>query len=611
MMKSLRLIAALLIAVCSTAKAQTSQTVTLGCNSVANIKAWTGLTSVSTSGGTTFDAATYQGLTVTATHGSTETRFWRAKDLRVYASGGSLTFSVPAGGAITEISFTGSKIGLTANTGLQELNSNSKRWAPDAGQTVSTVTFTATVHNQFTSIDVTYTLPDTGGTQDPALAFSPAEATATLGQVFAAPALTNPYGVSVRYESEDSRVATVDDQSGEVTIVAQGTTVIKAISTATSVYASSTVSYTLHVVAPTITTFPYVEPFTTGIGYFASDGQRIATTTPVWNISSRYGAVGSGYVNNTRYDVTNALFISPEIDLASLTQAWVYFEHYVYMGGSLDLARNMQKLLVRKVGETNWTPLNIPRYSITEYVNSGDIDLSAYVGHKIQLAFAYNSTTSEAPNWEIKNFVVSEKPQRLVKVGSTGYATYYYGAEPLVVPAGVEASTYMMRSLPTKLLVQSHVYVTGDVIPAGTAVVLQADPNTEHLFAVSYGDAGIEDSDSQLEGSDAVFTPTNDTDYYYYKLTTKNGANVGFYWAKPDGSAFANGAHKAYLKVPKSVVDAAGVKDFLRLSDDTATSITSALEAEGAEAPRYNVAGQRVGAGYRGLVIQGGKKVMQ
>jgi hypothetical protein len=43
------------------------------------------------------------------------------------------------------------------------------------------------------------------------------------------------------------------------------------------------------------------------------------------------------------------------------------------------------------------------------FANSGDIDLSAYAGKKIQVAFKYVSTSSQADTWEIKNLVVTSK----------------------------------------------------------------------------------------------------------------------------------------------------------------------------------------------------------
>lgn len=609
MTKTLRLLAALLIAVCGTAQAQTEQTVTLDCSTQAGIKTWTGLTAAA-SGATQFTSATYQGLTVSATKGTANPAFQNASDFRVYQKGGTLTFSVPEGGQITQVAFfvtTASYFGLTPSSGGGEVNSGSRRWSGNA----QSVTFSMTKNNRFTSFQVTYTLPNTSGTEDANLSFTPATAVATLGEPFTAPVLSNPNGVTVRYESTDSRVATVDGTTGEVTLVGRGTATIKVISIPDATYAASEASYVLTVVSPEVSTFPYTEPFTTGTGFFYAEGPLVAAVTPVWNFSAKYGAVGSGYVNGAPHEVADALLISPVIDLGGLTQAWAYFDHYVYKGSSVELAQGMQKLLLRKEGETTWTTLAIPNWSIEEFVNSGNIDLTAYAGQKVQLALAYNSTTEEAPNWEVKNFTVSERPQPTVTIGKTGYATFFYGASALVVPAGLEAYTYKLNS-GTGYLEESYLYAKGEVIPAATGLVLKGTANT--TYTLSFGDAAEAQADPEnlLEGSDVATTPVNDPSCYYYKLTTKGGTNVGFYWGNADGSAFANAAHKAYLKLAKSVVEGGAVKNFFSLSgsNDATTAISEAGQ-DITDAPRYNVAGQRVGAGFRGLVIQGGKKFVQ
>lgn len=42
-------------------------------------------------------------------------------------------------------------------------------------------------------------------------------------------------------------------------------------------------------------------------------------------------------------------------------------------------------------------------------MSSGAIDLSAYVGKKVKLAFHYTSTDAIAGTWELKNVLVTSK----------------------------------------------------------------------------------------------------------------------------------------------------------------------------------------------------------
>lgn len=98
-------------------------------------------------------------------------------------------------------------------------------------------------------IDLTTAVPDTRA--EAGLSWSTDNASASIedGDVinFTAPTLSNPNEVSgITYESTETSVATVS-ASGKVTIIAAGTTTIKAIFDGDSTYKPQTVSYTLTV----------------------------------------------------------------------------------------------------------------------------------------------------------------------------------------------------------------------------------------------------------------------------------------------------------------------------------------------------------------------------
>lgn len=81
---------------------------------------------------------------------------------------------------------------------------------------------------------------------DPGLAWSAASFEATIGTDNTFPTLSNEYGVTVTYTSSDTAVATIDSK-GNITLVAAGTTAIKASSAATDTYAADSDSYSLTV----------------------------------------------------------------------------------------------------------------------------------------------------------------------------------------------------------------------------------------------------------------------------------------------------------------------------------------------------------------------------
>ena len=91
------------------------------------------------------------------------------------------------------------------------------------------------------------------GLIDPQLAFSAEEVTATLGEDFTEPTLSAAQDFdfgNLKYSSSNKNVATVDEGTGEVTLVAAGTTTITAKSEAYDEFLAGSASYKLTVVKP-------------------------------------------------------------------------------------------------------------------------------------------------------------------------------------------------------------------------------------------------------------------------------------------------------------------------------------------------------------------------
>ena len=84
--------------------------------------------------------------------------------------------------------------------------------------------------------------------QDPTLSFSKTEVEATLGADFTAPTLTtDPAGLTVTYASSKPEFATVNENTGVVTLVAAGTTTITATFAGNDNYNEASASYTLKI----------------------------------------------------------------------------------------------------------------------------------------------------------------------------------------------------------------------------------------------------------------------------------------------------------------------------------------------------------------------------
>lgn len=192
-----------------------------------------------------------------------------------------------------------------------------------------------------------------------------------------------------------------------------------------------------------------------------------------------------------------------------------------------------------------------------------------------------------------------------VTIGETGYATLYYSSLALTVPAGVKGYTCSLTGGSFKM---EEIFTEDKIIPAGTGVLLNGNPGT-YTFNVS-SEAGTPVDDNWLKGSDEKATTKDGERYYMLSLDAKNTAgSVGFYWGAPNGGAFTNGAHKAYLCVKPGV---AGAKTCYRFDGQTtAIDGTRADKPTAADGAVYNLAGQRVDRSYKGVVIKNGKKYIQ
>lgn len=118
---------------------------------------------------------------------------------------------------------------------------------------------------------------------------------------------------------------------------------------------------------------------------------------------------GKGYLNVTGFGSTGnglSYAISPVIDLTSYTSAKASFRHAAKFQTTL---KELCGFVVRESGSTTWTDLTIPEWPAAgawTFVSSGDIDLSAYAGKKIQVAFKYGCSDAGADQWEINDLEV-------------------------------------------------------------------------------------------------------------------------------------------------------------------------------------------------------------
>lgn len=236
-------------------------------------------------------------------------------------------------------------------------------------------------------------------------------------------------------------------------------------------------------------------------------------------------------------------------------------------------------------GLQDGTGKNIFQYNIERYTSN-------ILNHLLETAPA---------NW---TYTTTKAPINVDGKGITYWSTFYASNNRLL-PEGVTA--YAVKSNNDGRAQLVKVADGGQVIP-GCQGYLLSTANENGFCLTPSENAPVEVStENLLMGSDEAMT-FNDANYTYYILG-KSGEDVGFYWQKDtDGASVNNAAHKAFLRVPAS--SGAKFLSFTFGEETTGINGITASDAEQNGTALYNLAGQRVAKGYKGLVIKNGKKYL-
>lgn len=223
----------------------------------------------------------------------------------------------------------------------------------------------------------------------------------------------------------------------------------------------------------------------------------------------------------------------------------------------------------------------------------------------------------------------------------SGGSTTYYTSTPVLEVANINVSQYknttlcisraytMPEGLVGKTISASEgsdgvynltlttKYNEGDVVPAGEALVVQGAQGTYHALAAASSESKTAYPENLLVAEytpqDAKFLTSfdseNSDDYYYYKLTTKDGANFGWYYGADGGVPFLmSSKERAYLVIAKNI--AQSIRAF-RLEDiEESTTAIDTVETINNETI-FNLQGQRMNRIHKGVNIINGKKVIR
>ena len=228
------------------------------------------------------------------------------------------------------------------------------------------------------------------------------------------------------------------------------------------------------------------------------------------------------------------------------------------------------------------------------------------MGNVIGYPITYTSEENTTLQLSVMSADAVEETGYNLVVSAAGYATYFNSTKAFTMPFGATGYVWTEDEI-------QAAYDSEDNVPANEPLVVKASAGNYALLFSSFTDETLKSAgENDLEGTDVATAIPEDNDYYFYGLSlnaSSDPASVGFYWMNPTGTAFTNGAHKAYLKLDKSTF--AGSQAVNGFPFNGTTTGIEQIEA-GADAKNaiYDLSGRRVNKAAKGIYILNGKKVL-
>ena len=145
-----------------------------------------------------------------------------------------------------------------------------------------------------------------------------------------------------------------------------------------------------------------------------NDWTKISVTgAQEWRLDTQFGnpgscAVMSGFASGSN-NVNEDWLISPEIDLSSVEGAKLTFQTASRFSGNPLEIKISTDYTTGNPNAATWTNLSATLDTNTAayvWTNSGDIDISTFVGGNVRIAFRYTSTSSASTTWEVDNILI-------------------------------------------------------------------------------------------------------------------------------------------------------------------------------------------------------------
>lgn len=371
-------------------------------------------------------------------------------------------------------------------------------------------------------------------------------------------------GATIQYTSSNLSVASVNEKTGEVTVLREGESEITASFAGNNTYHPSSASYTIHVNKE---------------GFF--------------DFTQTANDYGSECTPSNIYYITNkTIWTAGKVTLTTDKSEGAGFRWWKNTDGIYDFRAYSYSVFTISVAEgyyiTSITMKGaIPSSSLR--ANDENIENGKWSGMSQSVEFKPSNTL------EIKSITVNyTQQQESLTTAASGFATYAADYPVDYSKLGLTVYEVAMNQEQTGVIYKPF---TG-AVPAGMAVLVQGVPNKEYsLTPATVADHSYK---TDLRASDGTVKAA---DSEFYAFATLRG--VSGFKLVTDGVVIP--AKKGYLKL----TSAGSAKNFFAFDDvDTGIGHIDANNM-GTTSVVYNLAGQRVDKYYKGIVIENGKKIIR
>ena len=431
--------------------------------------------------------------------------------------------------------------------------------------------------------------------QEQTLAFSSATCVVEEGEEVTEPELTGAM-TAVTYSSSDTGVATVNESTGEVTVVGVGTTTITANAAADETYYAASASYTLTVNQNLAgITLPYMMETKVGDDNYGGIA-NLPGGSIIDGVDAEDYKSSTAYNSRLKFKATGANLTFKLAD-SPATLSYI-IKSNSFAGGTFTVETS--------IDGSSYTTLKTYTKAVfdeagSDVINEIHLPLNAEVRY---IRWTYTSKSSG--NIGLGSIYITKQGDATsmpLSISAAKYATFF-SDKAIVMPEGVSGNIVTIDGAQANL---TEEYVAGDIVPANTPLMLSAEQGTyDAPFTAA---TNTQNAANLLKGAltnDVITAPAGSLLYIF---ANDSESGLGFYWQKNsnNGQQVQNMAGKAYLQVPTT----SAVKGF-RLNLGDTTGITAVESALG-NAPVYTLSGVRVNGSLNnlpaGIYIVGGKKV--